>query len=251
MLQAHLANSANRAILAALLGRRKTGEQKAVGWKPGTRQRGYHCRRSRNADNAVACGCGLADELEARIGNERRACIADESDRPAIGELSQDARQLSLFVMLVIGSESARNSVLRQKLTAVAGVLAVDDVAPRKDTDGPQCEIGQVADWSGDEIEPRCERLLQCLLQARHDLAAQSFDFGCLSLLLANLPIFRQAVAPWCSFRQVLGCRSVATPVVNGAVRRTRRNQRRYCRLECSVTAALRQTCPGRQAIGG
>src|SRR5690606_39789864 len=78
-------------------------------------------------------------------------CSSDLSDRPAIGELSQDARQLSLFVMLVIGSESARNSVLRQKLTAVAGVLAVDDVAPRKDADGSQCEIGQVADWRSEE----------------------------------------------------------------------------------------------------
>src|SRR5690606_19666225 len=99
---------------------------KAVGRQPAGRERSERGRGSWDAHDAITRRNCAPHQLEAGVGQERRAGIADEGDRSACRDLLQYTRKLPILVVLVERSQVAVDPVLHQELAAVAGILAVD-----------------------------------------------------------------------------------------------------------------------------
>ena len=146
-------SSARRALARALPCRQKPCEQESVGGQSGARERRQECAGAGQARHAMATRDGITHQLVAWIGDERRAGIADERNRLARCQLRQDARALSLGIVLVIGAQRLRNREVREQGAAVACVLAVEHVGPGKDGERPQGDVAQIADRRRHEVE--------------------------------------------------------------------------------------------------
>jgi len=107
----------------------------------------------------VPLGDAVADQLVTRVGDQRRACVADERDTGAAGEIGQDAGALFFGVVLVIGAQRAADAVVGDEGPAVAGILAINDVGAGECGEGAQRDVGQIPDGRGDEIKTRCKWL--------------------------------------------------------------------------------------------
>lgn len=91
-----------------------------------------------------------------------------------------------------------------EQTPAMPRVFAVDDIGACKHADGSQREIGQIANRRSDDVEPRQERLTQCVVKTRQQTPTQRLYIKRVRFVLASLPIFRQAVTPRCGNRRLI-----------------------------------------------
>ena len=72
--------------------------------------------------------CCRANELEAGIGDERRAGIRNKRNRGAVGEPAQQQRPRLRRVVFVIGRLRRRDAVAVEQFARDTGVLAGDQI---------------------------------------------------------------------------------------------------------------------------
>ena len=101
-------------------------------------------------------GCSIAEGGILRTGNP---WDADESERRAIREPSKQMRPHDRCVVLMIGDERSRNAIMRQQFLGNARVLGDDRVGGSKCRQGPEGNVAEIADWRGNDMKPRPDRL--------------------------------------------------------------------------------------------
>ena len=99
-----------------------------------------------------------AHELEAGIGDERRAGIGHERDGVALGETRDQLRPRLGGVVIVVGRQRRRDAVVIDELAGDAGVLASDHVGGGQYLQRAQGGVAQVADRGCDNVKPAGER---------------------------------------------------------------------------------------------
>ena len=140
-----------------LLWRQEAFEEEPVGRKPGDAERHQHRGGAGRGRHRVAGLARLAHELEAGIGDQRRAGVRDQRDPCAARELLQQERTRGLGVVVVIGSKGYFYTVMIDKPAAHPRVLAGDEVAAREDFERAQRYVAQVSDRRRHHVEPRRE----------------------------------------------------------------------------------------------
>ena len=85
--------------------RQKAGEQEGVRRQAGQDQRGHRRRRARHGGDRQILGERRAHELEAGIGNERRAGIRHQRQRLAAPQRVENGGPDLLGIVVVIGVE--------------------------------------------------------------------------------------------------------------------------------------------------
>ena len=148
------ASSVSRARRAVCLRRQKSFEEKPVGRQRRHRQRRQHRGGPGQRDHRMAGGADLAHQLEAGIGNQRRAGIRDQRDRGALRQPFQDFRPRQRGVVLVIGFEQRRDRVALGQPAGDAGILAGDDVDAGQRFQRAQGDVAEIADRGRHQMQP-------------------------------------------------------------------------------------------------
>ncbi len=133
-------------------GRKPSKKNRSVG-RPATASAASAADGAGHRVDGVTGLARRAHQLEARIGNERRAGVGDERDRFAGGEPRQELRPRRRGVVLVVGRQRRRDAVVVEQLAGDAGVLAGDHVGRGERLQRPQRDVAQVADRGGDEVQ--------------------------------------------------------------------------------------------------
>ncbi len=150
------------------LGGQEAEEQEAVGRQAGDAQGGDRGARSGNGANLVSRGAGVADELVAGVGNQRRAGVADQCDRFA-AEARDDRRPVRVGAVIVVPAHRHFRADVREQLAGDAGVLGEDSLGAPKHIRGSRRKVAEIPDRSGDDIKsgsrlvahPRCNKPFQ------------------------------------------------------------------------------------------
>jgi len=82
----------------------------------------------------------------AGIGDERHACVADESDACALLEGKDEFRSAESVHVFMVADERLANVVVGEELLGVAGVLAGDLVHFLEDAEGTESDVFEIAD---------------------------------------------------------------------------------------------------------
>jgi hypothetical protein len=98
------------------------------------------------------------NELVAGVGDERRAGVAHERDRPVLGEQRQYFRPRPRRIVVVIGFQWRGNVVALEEPPGDTRVLAVKGVGGAERFERPERHVGEIADGGGDEMEAGRER---------------------------------------------------------------------------------------------
>ena len=98
-------------------------------------------------------GDRLATELEAGIGDQRRAGIGYQRHRLALARCAGAARPRLGGVVLVIGRERRLDAVAREQLARDAGVLGQDRIRRRRGSPAPAAYVAEVADRRRDDVK--------------------------------------------------------------------------------------------------
>jgi hypothetical protein len=99
-----------------------------------------------------------AHQLETGIGDERRAGVADQRNSGAVGETGKQLRARLRGIVVVIGGERGRDAVMVEELAGDAGILAGDEIGRRQHLQRPHGNVAQIADRSGDQVQPGRQR---------------------------------------------------------------------------------------------
>ena len=102
----------------------------------------------------------LAHQLEARIGDERRAGVADQRHALPALEPCDQPRPLPRRIVVVVGDERLGDAVDGQKLRGDARVFGRDHVATFQHIQRPQRHVARMADRRGRHIEARAPKRL-------------------------------------------------------------------------------------------
>jgi len=103
-----------------------------------------------------------------RIGNQRHACVADESDFCALFERDHQFGSTRQFVMFVVTDQGLANFVVVQKFLRMAGVFASDLIDLFKDAKRAQSNVFEVANWGADQVQATQCRLDIICADAAH-----------------------------------------------------------------------------------
>jgi hypothetical protein len=104
-------------------------------------------------------GNGVANELEARVGDKWCPGVRDQGNNPATCKVGQDARALGIGIMLMIGAQRPIDGEMREKCAAVARILAIHDIGARESRQRAERDVAKITDRCCDEIEAGRERL--------------------------------------------------------------------------------------------
>ena len=137
----------------AVLRRQEALEEEPVGRQAGDGERGKRRRWAWHRAHGQSGFADGANELETRIGNQRRAGVGHERDRFAGGEPRQELRPRRHGVVLVVRRQRRRDAVVVEQLPGHPRVLAGDHVGRREGLQRPQRDVAQVADRGGDEVQ--------------------------------------------------------------------------------------------------
>jgi putative FmdB family regulatory protein len=107
----------------------------------------------------------------ARIGDERRSCIADQSNFRALFQRKNEFGRAGQLVVLVIADQRFVNVVVREQLQRMAGILAGDLVYLLEDANGAKGDVLEIANGRPNQIEApgRTARILQGCARAHAD----------------------------------------------------------------------------------
>ena len=148
------ASSAMRVRRAPSFGGRKPSKKNRSVGRPATASAASAADGPGTAVTGKSGLAGRAHQLEARIGNERRAGVGHQRDRLARGEPRQELRPRRRGVVLVVGRQRRRDAVVVEQLPRDPRVLAGDQVGRGEGLQRPQRDVAQVADRGGDEVQP-------------------------------------------------------------------------------------------------
>lgn len=141
-------------------------EGKRVRWKSGSDERGGDgggAREDGELDVLIAAGF---EKAVPGIGEAGSAGVRDNGDFFAALYAGDEFGDAMLLVVIVERNEWSGNLKMVEKAQRVAGVLASDEIGFAQGLDGPQGDVAEIPDWSGDEddmwrvfrIHRRCER---------------------------------------------------------------------------------------------
>ena len=137
-----------------------------MGWKSGSNERGGNgggAREDGELDVLIATGF---EKAVTGIGEAGSAGVRDDGDFFAALCAGDEFGDTMLLVVIVERNEWSGNLKMVEKAQRVAGVFASDEVSFAQGLDGPQGDVAEVTDRSGDEgdlwrvfrIHRRCER---------------------------------------------------------------------------------------------
>jgi hypothetical protein len=132
--------------------REEAEEQEAVGRQAGQRQRGDGGAGAGTVCDVRPGGAGVADQLVAGIGDERRAGV----ETSATASLAMRAIKLGpdpVGIVIVIGRHRPLDADMGEELGGDPAVLDRDHVGPGEDVGGVRAQIGKIADRRRDDIE--------------------------------------------------------------------------------------------------
>ena len=141
-------------------------EGKRVGWKSGSNERGGDGRGAReDGELDVLIAAGFEKSVPG-IGEAGSAGVRDDSDFFAALCAGDEFGDAMLLVVIVERNERSGNLKMVEKAQRVAGVFASDEVGFAQGLDGPEGDVAEVSDRSGDKgdlwrvfrIHRRCER---------------------------------------------------------------------------------------------
>ena len=134
-------------------GRKPSKKNRSVG-SPATAKRRKRRRRAGHGVHRETGLAGGADQLEARIGNQRRAGVRHECDRFAGGHPRQELGPRRRGIVLVVGGQRRRDAVMVEQLPRHPRILAGNHVSRSEGLQRPERDVAQVADRGGDEVQP-------------------------------------------------------------------------------------------------
>ena len=138
-------------------GRKPSKKKRSVG-RPATVSAASTAEGARQGGDAVAGFAGRPHQLEAGIGDERRAGVRHQRDGGACGEPRDELRPRLGGVVVVVGRERRGDAVMVDELAGDPRVLAGDQVGGGQHLQRPQGDVAQVADRGGDEMQAGRQR---------------------------------------------------------------------------------------------
>ena len=152
--------SSLRALLR--LARQEAGEREARGAGVARHaQRGDRAAGARQRHHAVAGGGHHLHQHRARVGDGRRAGVADVGHALARGQARAHLRGAGALVVLVQRQQRLFQAEMAQEGAAGARILAADDVGQRERVQRAQADVGEVADGRGHHVEAAARVVLQ------------------------------------------------------------------------------------------
>ena len=133
-------------------GRKPSKKNRSVG-RPATASAASAADGPGSGGDGVAGVAGVAHELEARIGDERRAGVRYQRDRFAGGEPCQELRPRRGGVVLVVGRERCGDAVMVEQLARDPRVLAGDQVGRGQRFQRAERDVAQIADRGCDQMQ--------------------------------------------------------------------------------------------------
>ena len=147
----------NAAAARGGLRRQEAGKQELIGGQAGDGERRQQRRGAGQRRDRVAGVMGGAHQLEARIGDQRRAGVGDQRDRRAIGEPAQQRRPRLRRIVVVVGRQRRGDGVAVEELARHPRILAGDQVGAGQRRERAQRDVAEIADRGGDDMQPRSE----------------------------------------------------------------------------------------------
>ena len=96
---------------------------------------------------------GESDEAMAGIGDEGHACIADEGNGGTVFHGQDEFGCAGDLVVFVVADQRLMDVVVIEELQGVAGIFAGDLVHFLEDAQGAECDVLEIANGSGHEVE--------------------------------------------------------------------------------------------------
>ena len=139
---------------------KKADESKLVRRQAGACERGKDHGGSGNRDDresALDCAC---DQTVTGVGYKRSACVAHECNGLPAFEAFDKLRRSTCLIVLVVANQGFSDSIVAQQLLGLSRILARDqrDLVSQN-TKRPQCNVFEITDGSGDEVESARQRL--------------------------------------------------------------------------------------------
>ena len=97
----------------------------------------------------------IADQLETRIGNQRRSGIRYQRNALAAFKIAQHPCPLTIFIVIMQWTRRGMNGKVLQQLGGVPRIFAIDDVCAQQNTQCPQRDVAKIADWRCNKVQPR------------------------------------------------------------------------------------------------
>ncbi len=135
--------------------RQESFEEEPVGRQARARDRRHHRGGARHGSHHVAGGLRLPHQLEAGIGDQRRAGVGHERHRVAGIEPRQQLRPCRGGVVVVIGDERRVQAIAVEQPVGHASVLAGHHVDAGQDFERTQRHVPKIADRGRHEIQSR------------------------------------------------------------------------------------------------
>jgi hypothetical protein len=140
------------ALARGRLLRQKTVKQKMRCREPGGGQRAHRRVRTRYRHHGETGFAHRRHQQRAWIRDQRRAGIADECDRFALGQQLQDFLRRAALVVFVDRRQARGDTVVRQQAPGKARVLRGDDIDATQNLERAQRDIGEISNRCGDYI---------------------------------------------------------------------------------------------------
>ncbi len=141
-----------------LLGRQEAREQEAIGRKPRQRQRGDRGAGAREGDDVVSRRTCVAHQLEARIGDHRRARIGHQRDRLAAQPRDQPGAH-PIGIMVMIGGHRRFRADVTEQFGGHARIFRGDQIRAAQHVGRTGRQVAKIADRGRDDVEPGRKRI--------------------------------------------------------------------------------------------
>ena len=137
----------------------KAGEQKYVGRQAGQDQRGHRRGRPRRRRHRQVFGQRRPHQLEAGIGDERRAGVGNQRQPVTAAQRLEHGGPYPVGVVVVIGVERRSDAKPGEQAAGDPGVLAQDAVDIAQHPEPAQRDVAEIADRRRDEMKTGRQRV--------------------------------------------------------------------------------------------
>ena len=138
--------------------RQETLEEEPVGRQAGDAESRERRRGAGRRRDGEARGDRFGDEFVAGIGDQWGSRVGDERQRLALGHALQRAWPRFRGVVFVVRPKGGVDPVMSEKYPRKAGVLGQNSVRRGEHGERAQRHVAEIADRSGDDVEPRRQR---------------------------------------------------------------------------------------------
>src|SRR5260370_22335238 len=148
-----------RGLALARRGWKKAVEGESLRWEAARDQAADCSIRAGNREDVDSGGDGRSGDLPSRVGNPRRAGIADNRNPGPQLQLRRKLLRAGALIVHVIAHGWRVDLEVIQQLFRLARVLTRDAIDTTQDAEGSQGDVFQVSDWRGHKVQPRRNRL--------------------------------------------------------------------------------------------